>query len=165
MDIANYLDRFKKAADLLDQKLLDEKGIRSVTGICLNSVCLKLYKPSWASPLQDPVTAESRIFFSIWIDEDHVKKNELFYNIHALKLRKLKGYQIESRKFDDDFRAAFKSHQQSWPNVSVDFGPLTLMQGTIKVDLANLNTEILTLSYEFLKIAHLIDATLLRYKK
>lgn len=165
MDIPNYLDRFKKAADLLDQKLLAEKEIEVVTGVYLNSVFLKLYKQSWASPLQDPVTAESRIFFSVWIDEDHVKTNELFYNIHALKLRKLKGYAIESRKFAADFRAAFKAHEQSWPNVGVDFGPLTLIQGTVKTDLTNLNAEILTLSYEFLKIAHLVDATLLRYKK
>lgn len=166
MDIPNYLDRFKKVADLLDQKLLAEKEIEVVTGVFFNdSVFLKLYKRSWASPLQDPVTAESRIFFSVWVGEDYVKKNELFYNIHALKLRKLKGYAIESRKFAEDFRAGFKSHEQSWPNVSVGFGPLTLMQGTVKVDLANLNAEILTLSYEFLKIVHLIDATLLKFKK
>lgn len=165
MDIANYLDKFKKAAQLLDQKLLDEKDIEVVTGVCLDSVVLKLYKRSWASPLQDPVTAESRIFFSVWLTEDGIKKNELFYNIHALKLRKLKGYTIESRKFADDFRAAFKVFEQAWPNVSVNFGPLTLMQGTVKADLNQLNTEIVALSHEFLKITHLVDATLLRYKK
>lgn len=165
MDVVYYLDRFKKAAKLLDQKLLSEKGTEVATGVYLNSVFLKLYKPSWASPMQDPVTAESRIFFSVWVDEQSLQKQEIYYNIHALKLRKLKGYVIESRKFAADFRTGFKEFEQAWPNVSMNFGPLTLMQGTVKVNSDNLDAEIIRLSNEFLKITYLVDATLLKFKK
>jgi hypothetical protein len=57
----------------------------------LNSAFLKLYKKSWATPLQNPLTAESRIFFSIWINDSAIEEQKILYKIHAFKLRYLKG--------------------------------------------------------------------------
>ena len=108
MDFENYLAKFQKAADQLDKKLLREKQIEVAVGTVLNSVFLKLYKKSWANPSPDPLTAETRIFFSVWINDPAIEEQKLLYNIHALKLRKLKGYSIQSRKFADAFRKSFK---------------------------------------------------------
>ena len=100
MDNAFYLAKFKNAADKLDKKLLTQRQIESAVVLYgEDCVVLKLFKKSWANPSQDPLTAESRIFFSIWISDSSIKEQKLLYNIHALKLRQLKGYSIPSRKF------------------------------------------------------------------
>lgn len=164
MDIENYLDKFQKAADQLNKKQLDKKQIEVAVDVVLNSVFLKLYKKSWTSSLQHPLTATSRIFFSIWINDSTIKEQKIYYNIHALKLRQLQGYAIQSRKFADAFRHSFKDVEHKWQNVSVDFGPLTLMEGWIKIDLDNFQEDILKLANNFLAIDHLIDNTLAKYK-
>lgn len=165
MDTAHYLAEFQEAANLLDQELLKKKDVEVAVGIYLNAVFLKLYKQSWANPSQDPLTTASRIFFSIWINCSEVKEQRLFYNIHALKLNHLKGYSIKSRKFADSFRSKFKDYEYKWKNVSVNFGPLTLMQGCINIDTENFQQEIIALSNQFLEIEHLIDQTLVTFKR
>lgn len=164
MDVEYYLDEFQKAADQLDKKLLDDKQMEVSVGIILNSVFLKLYKRSWATPFQEPLTADSRIFFSIWINDATIKEQKIFYNIHALKLRQLKGYTIQSRKFADSFRKNFKKFEEKWQNVSTDFGPLTLMEGWIKTNLKDCRGEIVKLANNFLEIDYLIDDTLVNFK-
>ncbi len=151
---------------MLDEKRFAAKQINIATGIYQQeAVFLKLYKKSWASTLQDPLTAESRIFFSVWVTDGAIQQQQLLYNIHALKLRKLQGYTIESRKFADTFRNSFKPFETAWPNVSVQFGPLTLMQGSVKTGQDNFQDKIIQLSNNFLTIAHLIDDALIKFKK
>jgi hypothetical protein len=172
MDTTFYLERFEHAAGQIDKRLLARRGrggdtdrIEIATGLYKeNSVFLKLYKKSWASPAQDPLIAESRIFFSIWVSDVAIREEKLFYNIHALKLRRLKGYSIESRKFADVFRAGFKNFAPKWENVSVKYGPLTLMEGWVKIDLGNFQDEILELADKFLEIEYLIDDALAKFK-
>jgi len=164
MDYKNYLDEFQQVASRLDEKQLHKKEIEVAVGVVLNSVFLKLYKKTWVSSPQDPLTATSRIFFSIWMNDSTIKEQKIYYNIHALKLRELKGYAIQSRKFSDAFRQSFKDVEHKWQNVSVDFGPLTLMEGWIKIDLKNFQDDILKLANNFLEIDHLIDDTLTKFK-
>jgi hypothetical protein len=159
------MNAFQRAADKLDKRLLSKKQIESaVVKFGEDCVVLKLYKRSWTNPLQDPLTSESRIFFSVWISDSSIKEQKLFYNIHALKLRQLKGYAIQSRKFANIFRARFMTFEHKWKNVSVDFGPLTLMEGWIKIDEENFENDILELTQIFLEIEHLIDDTLSHFK-
>ena len=165
MDYENYLVQFQKVADRLDKKVLDKKQVEAAVGIYLDSVCLKLYKKSWANEFQDPLTSPSRIFFSVWINDLTIRDHKIFYNIHALKLRKLRGYLIESRKFADAFRTRFKKFEHQWPNVSVKFGPLTLMEGWLEIDLEDFEDEILGLANNFLEIEQLIDKTLVEFKR
>jgi hypothetical protein len=164
MDISFFLNQFQKVADRLDQKLLDEKQIEVSVDIFLDSACLKLYKKSWTNDIKNPLTAESRIFFSVWINDSTIQKQKIMYNTHALKLRNLKGYSIQSRKFAETFRTGFKVYENEWSNVSVNHGPLTLMEGWIKLDLENIEKDILELANNFLTIEHLIDETLLQFK-
>lgn len=164
MNTSFYLNQFQKVADQLDLKLLDKNQIEISVGIVLDSACLKLYKKSWTNDIQNPLTAESRIFFSVWINDSTIEKQKIMYNIHALKLRNLKGYSIQSRKFAETFRTGFNAYQNEWSNVSVNHGPLTLMEGWIKLDLENIEKDILELANNFLTIEHLIDETLVQFK-
>lgn len=162
MDRISYLIGFQNAANQIDKKLLAEKQLKVWVGTFLECDVLKIYKESWANSSENAITSPSRIFFSIWVDP--IKENKLFYNIHALKLRRLKGYKIESRKFAETFRKAFKVFEHKWENVSVEYGPLTLMQGSISLELKSFQTEVLKLSSNFLEIDHLIDKILAGFK-
>jgi hypothetical protein len=164
MDTTFYLERFERAAGQIDKGVLASRRVEVSTGLFKDAVFLKLYKKSWASPEQDPLMAESRIFFSVWITDAAIREQKLFYNIHALKLRKLKGYSIESRKFADAFRAGFKDFSAEWENVSVKFGPLTLMEGWVKAVPADFQEEILALAGKFLEIEYLVDDALAKFK-
>jgi hypothetical protein len=164
MDTTFYLKTFRNAADKIDQSVMNRKQLEVATGLYGDSVFLKLYKQSWASPSQDPLTAKSRIFFSIWINDSAIAEQKLLYNIHALKLRQLKGYSIASRKFAENFRGRFSEFEQQWPNVSLNYGPLTLMQGWIETDPEKMQGEITALANNFLELEPLIDQTLAKFK-
>jgi hypothetical protein len=159
------MDKFQQAADKLDKRVLSQKQVESaVVMYGEDSIVLKLYKRCWANQFQDPLTAASRIFFSVWVSGSSIKEQKLLYNIHALKPRKLKGYAIQSRKFAEIFRYRFKPYEHTWKNVSVDFGPLTLMEGWLTIDVEDFQDDILKLANNFLEIAHLVDDTLACFK-
>jgi hypothetical protein len=162
MDILFYLDKFQKITEQIDKKCLNEKSIEVSVGVYLDSVFIKLYKKNWASNPQEALTAESRIFFSVWINDDTIKSQKVMYNIHALKLRNLKGYSIQSRKFAEIFREVFKTYEDKWPNVSTNHGPLTLMEGFVNLD--SFEEEVLKIANTFFDIEHLIDDTLAQFK-
>lgn len=164
MDTSFYLESFQKVAKQIDQRLLHDKSIEVSVGIYLDSVFIKLYKKSWTNNPQEPLTAESRIFFSIWVNDSTIEKQKIMYNIHALKLRKFKGYSIQSRKFAELFREVFKNHSIKWQNVSVNHSPLTLMEGWVNLDLEHFQDEVLKMANNFLEIEHLIDKTLEKFK-
>jgi hypothetical protein len=165
MNTSFYLGEFQKIADQLDKKLLSKKKVEtSVVMFGEDCVVLKLYKKSWANKTEDPLISSSRIFFSVWISNTTIKEQKIFYNIHALKLRELKGYSIQSRKFAETFRNSFKDFMPKWKNVSVNFGPLTLMEGWIKIDSETFQNDILKLANSFLEIEYLIDAALAKFK-
>ncbi len=121
---------------------------------------LKLQKPSWTNDPMDRVQNKSGIFFSLWINEESVRKTRAIYNIHALKLRQLEGYSITSRDFASDFRNGFAAARNAWPNVSVDHGPLTLMQGWIEIHRNTFEKDTLALMERFKELSSLIDSLL-----
>lgn len=121
---------------------------------------LKLQKPAWTN--DDMRTTENRsgIFFSVWCDggtEPVCKGN---YNIHALKLRQLRGFKITSRDFAEEFRRRFRHIASPWPNVSTEFGPLTLMQGWFDVVATTFEADVARLMNRFLEISPIIDELL-----
>jgi hypothetical protein len=164
MDTSLYLSEFEKAAGGLDASLLAQNGLQVEVGVWLESVVLRIYKRSWANkPLERPQT-ETAIFFSIWVSDKSAKTGPLFYNIHALKLRQLRGYKITSREFAADFRARFQPFARHWPNVKTNFGPLTLMEGWTALDTAAIAAQVSALATAFFDLAPLID-TLLEQRK
>lgn len=101
----------------------------------------------------------------IWVNEEAIANQRLLYNIHALRLRQLKGYKLQSSALAISFREKLKAFQQHWPNVSTEFGPQTLMEGWVDLDNESIQKDILKLATNFLAIEHLIENTLLEFKK
>jgi hypothetical protein len=153
-DELHYTAKFVDLASKIDHNLLKQKEIELKVGYWLDSVVLRLQKKNWTNG------RNASIFFSIWLNDDGTKNSKLFYNIHALKLREFNGYSIQSREFALAFRERFNLHKAKWPNVRVDYGPLTLMEGFQEIDLNDFEHEFLNLVKLFLKIEHIIEATL-----
>ena len=107
---------------------------------------------------------EQSVFFSVWVHDETLKHDKMYYNIHALRMREIKGYHIKSRDFAEAFRKAFKPYENQWPNLSTDFGPQTLMQGWVEYD--DTKPEIITnLATNFAKIQLIIDDTFNQFKR
>jgi hypothetical protein len=136
------------------------EGLTCKEGIYNDCPVLKLQKASWTNDRMDRLPNKTGIFFSIWIDAKAAGKNRVNYNIHALKLRLLKGYSITSRAFANDFRDGFKTFSGFWPNVSTDYGPLTLMQGWTAIKPLGFEEDILALMERFKELCPLIDRLL-----
>ena len=164
MNYEYYLEKFRKSAERIDKKMLNEKHLEIYVGVTLDSVVLKLYKTEWTNDKTDPINAKTRIFFAIWVNDETIKRNKVFYNIHALKLRELKGYSITSRAFAESFREDFMKFERNWENVSVEFGPLTLMEGWEHFENENLENIIVKLANNFSSIEYLIDNTLEKFE-
>lgn len=138
--------------------------------ICKNDVCaapngvacrvLKLLKAHWSDDDPRLIGNETGVFFSLWIEADDA--SQLHFNIHALKLRRLRKYALESRKFAEAFRRAFEPLRPQWPPHRVDFGPQTLMEGNVPWDAVPDPGELqlVNLADRFVDIAGLIDELL-----
>jgi len=154
----NFVALFEKVKARFDQQ--PQHGLVCRSGYYKNSFVLKLQKAAWTNDSMDGMQNTSGIFFSVWINEASIKQNRANYNIHALKLRHLNGYAITSRNFANDFRTAFATVSETWPNVGVDYGPLTLMEGWIAINPDSLENDILALMNQFHKLSPLIDRLL-----
>ena len=154
----NFVALFEKVKARFDQQ--PQHGLVCRSGYYKNSSVLKLQRAAWTNDSMDGMQNTSGIFFSVWINEASIKKNRANYNIHALKLRHLNGYAITSRNFANDFRTAFATVSETWPNVGVDYGPLTLMEGWIAINPDSLENDILALMNQFDKLSPLIDRLL-----
>ncbi len=148
---------FSKIKSRFDEQQPVSDGLVCKQGFYMNCFVLKLQKPSWTNDRMDQIQNETGIFFSIWIDKKAASKNRANYNIHAFKLRQLKGYSITSRNFADDFRDRFTSVRGPWPNVSIEHGPQTLMRGWIEVSPNDFENDIFVLMERFEKLSPLID--------
>jgi hypothetical protein len=171
--LQNFRDAFQNIKSRHDAKH-GRSELICKQGFYKNSHVLKLQKPHWTNDPMDRVQNESGIFFSIWIEEKMIGKTahgktpgeksalptRAHYNIHALKLRQLKGYSITSRNFAEAFRKELAAVSRGWPNVSVSYGPLTLMQGWIDCHADSLEPESLALLDRFTKLSPVIDRLL-----
>lgn len=151
-----YHNCLLKIAVKIHNKYSEKYGLDVKTGIWLESAVLKIQKKNWESN-SEVKNFKSTIFFSVWLEEKGLRKNRIYYNIHAFKLRHFKGYNIESRNFAEEFRKKFKKFESQFPNVSMNFGPLTLMQGWIELNPSKLENDIYNLTEQFFKIQFIID--------
>ena len=133
MTSAEVLDTYRRAVDRNRETLAIYHFEPRVT-VALGCPVLYLDKTHWHN--RGTADVPGQIFCSIWVDD----KGRTNYNIHAFKLRNLKPYKLESRKFAEAFRQQLD--RDGWPNVSTDFGPLTLMQGWIELTDQNLDLVI-----------------------
>ena len=164
MDYNFYQQKFQDAVEDIFFIQFEDLGFKISVEKVLESVALKIYKPEWSNDLNSPLNSKSRIFFSVWVNDKTIKDGRLYYNIHALKLRELKNYKVSSRDFAEKFRNKFFEYQEDWRNVDVNFGPLTLMEGWITLNIEEFQNDIIDLAWNFFKISSLIDETLRGFK-
>lgn len=164
MDHNFYRDTFQSVISKISQKKLDDMEIKISVEEVMESVALKVYKSKWSNDPQFPLAAKGRIFFSIWVHDKTIQENKIYYNIHAFKLREFKGYKISSRSFAEQFRERFSSEMNNWSNVTIKHGPLTLMEGWIRLKVDTIENDIRELVQLFLNISFMIDETLDHYK-
>ena len=164
MDTNFYLSAFQSALVKCREQSPRDPDLLYFAGPMLGAIALKVYKSEWSDDPRQPLTAPSRIFFSVWVTEKSVQQKQLLYNIHALKLRQLKGYKIPSREFATLFRTKFQPLVAKWPNLSLDYGPQTLMQGWTPLAPATLEANAVQLIKKFEAIIPLIDQTLQSFK-
>ena len=170
MDNNFYQERFESAlaacrdASPASSTKPADPALLFFAGPVLGAIAFKVYKAEWASEPHEPLTSPGRIFFSVWVTEKSIQQNQLLYNIHALKLRQFKTHRITSRDFAARFRALLEPYQRDWPNISLDFGPLTLMQGWAPLDPDTLVADIKNLVQKFEKLSPLIDRMLGEYR-
>jgi hypothetical protein len=157
-DVQELNGVFAKIKALFDER--NRYGLVCKQGCYKDCCVLKLQKAFWTNDPMDQVQNQSGIFFSVWSNKESLRKNRILYNIHALKLRQLEGYAITSRDFAKDFRESFASVRGDWPNVGVDYGPMTLMQGWIGSESDVLGKDILVLMERFGRLGPLIDGLL-----
>jgi len=160
-----FLNIFQQAASRLEIRNITRNEFEIEVGIFERSVFLKLYKSRWRNKSSETNKIRPGIFFSVWVNDKILKEKKLYYNIHALKLRDLNGYSLTSRDFAYRFRTVFTNLEQEWENISLQFGPQTLMQGWVSADINSLQDQIIALSMKFKEISYLIDELLEGYKK
>jgi hypothetical protein len=161
MNLANIQelnDTFARIKARFDARSRD--GLVCKQGFYKDLCVVKLQKPSWTNDSMEEVQNQSGIFFSVWSDGKSLSKGRVMYNIHALKLRQLNAYTITSRDFAEDFRRNFASSRGKWPNVRIDYGPATLMQGWVESETAALYRSIRDLLQRFVELSPLIDRLL-----
>jgi hypothetical protein len=160
MDTGYYLHKFQQIVDALDKQAFEQHQLKLRVGIWMDSAVLKIQNPAWLNQSPQAKPFGESIFFSVWVSDETIRQGKIYYNIHALKLRELTGYKIKSRDFAEAFRDEFKALEQPWPNVSINFGPLTLMEGWLELDEVNSGKSIAQLTTQFISVAVIIDQLL-----
>ena len=131
-------------------RLSEKFQLHCETGRRLDCATLKLQKGHWGDH-----GMEQGIFFSVWLGNQDVLKNRFNYNIHALKLGLQKCCGVKPVAFARAFRSRF--NPTGWPNVGADYGPQTLMQGWLPLDLRTFEHDVVGLIDRFASMHHLID--------
>jgi len=153
------LEAFRRIADEVAGEI-GKNQLHVVTGQWHGSSVLRIDKDHWREGELFPGPSEAGIFFSVWVDEESLRRKRFHYNIHALKLRSLRRYQLQSREFAAAFRGGFGSHETGWPNVSSNHGPQTLMQGWMNLDERSFARDVADLVRLFVPLSRIIDTLL-----
>lgn len=60
----------------MSKDIFDRKGLVLKVGVWLNSVALKIQKPSWTNAPLQPLSFQQSIFFSIWVNDDTLARTD-----------------------------------------------------------------------------------------
>ncbi len=118
---------------------------------------LYVAKNNWTNRFDPQRKSTVGIFFSVWVTPELLDKQEFAYNIHSKQLRKLPGYRLTSKKFANDFRELVQDRVSAWPNIRLDYGPLTLLQGRDSCRLETFAVKVKQRVTEFTGIHEEID--------
>ena len=137
-----------------------QHGLTIKTGEGLGAAILKLLKPSWTTDTSDEILNTNGLFFGVWIDAECEARSIARYNLHAKKLRFIKGETFAAREFARTFRAQGKDELAGWPNWLYPKGPITLFQGHVPLDANTLHAETSKLMDRFASLTPFLDRLL-----
>ncbi len=130
------------------------------TGEGLGAAILKVMKPAWSTDKPTELLNSNGLFFSVWIDAECASKGIVRYNLHAMKLRAIKGEAFAAREFARSFRAQAKDELEGLPNWTYPKGPVTLFEGHFRLDENTLKAETSKLMDHFAALTPLLDRLL-----
>ena len=155
-----YHDVFSALAEEREAEFRSLHGLAIKTGIALDAAVLKLLKPAWTTDPPEDLRNSNGVFFGVWVDEPCIAKRRVRYNLHAKKLRFLKGDAFPAREFARTFRADARNALADWPALSFPKGPITLFEGEVPLKLTTLRAEAWALMDRFAELAPYIDQKL-----
>ena len=121
---------------------------------------LYIAKKHWTNRFDLEREATIGVFFCVWVSPELVEKQEYAYNIHSKQLHKLPTYKLASREFANEFPKIVKTRVSSWPNIRMDYGPITLLEGRGTLELGSFKETIEERISEFVGIHAQIDKLL-----
>ena len=155
-----YLDIFNSVKADRETELLAQHGLAMKTGVGLGADILKVLKPSWTTDGPEELLNSNGLFFGIWVDPACEAAGIVRYNLHAKKLRFIKGQNFAAREFARAFRAQGKDELSGWPNWSYPKGPITLFEGHLPLDAGTLHADASALVDRFAALAPFLDRLL-----
>ena len=159
-DMNNALDVFKTLKSERSEEFKSKHALSIKAGTGLDASILKLMKDSWSTDRPDELLNSNGLFFSVWVDAACKAQGIVRYNIHARKLRAIKGETFAAREFARSFRAQGKDELEGWPNWSFPKGPITLVEGHFAYKPATLRTETAAMMDRFAAIVPFLDRLL-----
>lgn len=121
---------------------------------------LYIAKPTWTNRFDERRDSTVGIFCAIWISKQLLEEGQFAYNIHSKAIRELPGYELTSKKFATDFRQLVAASVASWPNISIDHGPTTLLSGTDTCELDSFAKKVEERISGFVDIHQHVDSLL-----
>ena len=121
---------------------------------------LYIAKKNWTNRFDMDRETTVGIFFCAWVSPELLEDDNFAYNIHSLKLRELPGYNLASREFANNFRTNVESRVVSWPNIRMDYGPLTLLEGRDLCEIDTFDKKVENRISDFVEIHEEIDKLL-----
>ena len=155
-----YLAIFNDVKSLHAADFRSHHGLDIKTGEGLGAAILKVLKPTWTTDKPSEILNTNGLFFSVWVDAACESEGILRYNLHAKKLRAIKGEKFAAREFVRSFRAQCGEELRSWPNWSYPKGPITLFEGSFPLDEATLGAETSKIISRFAALTPQLDRLL-----
>jgi hypothetical protein len=156
----NYLNVFNALKSERAAEFQQTHGLSIKTGEGLGAVILKLLKPSWTTDGPGEILNSNGLFFGVWVDAACESKGIARYNLHAKKLREIKGEAFAAREFVRSFRAQCGEEMKAWPNCTFPKGPITLFEGHVPLKAETLKAETSALMDRFAALTPMLDQLL-----
>jgi hypothetical protein len=159
-DMDNARDVFKALKSERAGEFKSKHDLTIKAGSGLDASILKVMKDSWTTDRPDELLNSNGLFFSIWMDAACKAEGIVRYNLHARKLRAIKGEAFAAREFARSVRAQGKDELAGWPNWSFPKGPITLVEGHFPHDRLTLKSETSAMMDRFAAMVPFLDRLL-----
>jgi hypothetical protein len=156
----NFLAVFNSLKKDRASEFHSRHGLTIKAGEGLDAVILKLIKPSWTTDNPSELLNTNGLFFSVWVDAECEAAGIARFNLHAKKLREIKGQGFAAREFARGFRVQAQDEVAAFPNWKYPKGPITLFEGHVALNSETLKQETSDLMDKFALLVPVLDQML-----